>query len=112
MMFDTSSSSTRFTDITFSSERPASAPKRSATSPIRLISLRWLTKVTVTLDIQPAQHAGRRLVEQVGAADVFEPLEQIVGAQALLLGAAEVVEHRPPVHHDEPVAEVRGLRHR
>ena len=44
------------------------------------------------LHIQPAQHVGRGLVELIGAADVLEPVQQIVGAQPLLLGAAEVVD--------------------
>ena len=36
---------------------------------------------------------GGGFVELLGAPDVLEPVEQVVGAQPLFLGAAEVVEH-------------------
>src|SRR4051794_14251037 len=108
----TTSSSTRLIAITSSSDSRCSAPNRSASAPSRWISVRWFARRMVTLDIEPAQHGGRRFVEQVGAAHVLEAAEQVVGAQALLLGAAEIVEHRAAVHHDEPIAEMGGLLHR
>src|SRR5262245_32384339 len=105
MIFVRISSSTRLIAMTSSSGSLCSAAKRSATSPRRTISSRRLRKRSEILDIEPAQHAGRRLVEQIGAPDVLEPLQEIVGAEALLLGAAEVVQHGAPVHHHQAVAE-------
>src|SRR5258708_29729868 len=94
MMFATTSSSTRLIIITSSSDRCCSVPNLSASRASRSISARWLTKTAETLDIEPAQHGGRGLVEQLGAPDVLEPAQEIAGAQPLLFGATEIVEHR------------------
>ena len=51
------------------------------------------------------QHLRRGFVELLGAADLLESVQQVVGAQALLFGAREVVDHLAAVHHHDPVAE-------
>src|SRR4029450_3211103 len=98
MTLVTTSSSTRLIAMTSSSDSRSSAPNRSARSPSRRISDRSLTSTAETLDIQPAQHGSGRLVEQIGAPHVLEPVEQVVGPQALLFRAAEVVQHRSAAH--------------
>src|SRR5260221_12257036 len=112
MMFATTSSSTRLIIITSSSDRCCSVPNLSASRASRSISARWLTKTAETLDIEPAQHGGRGLVEQLGAPDVLEPAQEIAGAQPLLLRATEILQHRAPGHHDEAGAAACVLRHR
>src|SRR5262245_53681057 len=101
MTLVTTSSRTRLIDMTSSSGSPSAAPKRSASAPSRAISDRSLTKTSEMLDIEPAQHRRRRLVEQVGAPDVLETLVEIVGAQPLLFRTFEIVQHGAAVHHDE-----------
>src|SRR5437899_5349075 len=65
-----------------------------------------------TLDIGALQHFGGGFVEQLGAAQLFEALEELGGADALLFLAANVVDDLAAVHHDEAVAERGGLLHR
>src|SRR5215471_20840977 len=108
MMLVTTSSSTRLIPITSSSVSRSAAPKRSAISPSRTISARSLPRIVQMLDIEAPQHGGRRFVEQIGAPDVLEPVEEVVGAQPLFFGAAEVVQHGAAMHHHEAVAQMRG----
>ena len=48
-----------------------------------------------------AEHLGGRFIELLAAPDLFEAAQQIVGAQPLLLGAAEVVDDAGLVHHHD-----------
>src|SRR4051812_709467 len=101
--------------IASSSERPHSSAKRSTRSPRRAISRSWLVTTTVStraresLDIEALQHLGRRFVQLLGSANVLEAVQKVVRPQALFLGAAEIVNHLPAMHHHEPVAEMRSL---
>jgi len=60
-------------------------------------------------DVCPPQHLRRRLVELLGAPDLFETRQQVLWAHALLLGTMEVVQHLAFVHHDQPIAERRDV---
>src|SRR5258708_670623 len=62
-------------------------------------------------DIHALQHFGGGFVEQLAAAKLFETLQQLGGAHALLLGTADVVDHFAAMHHDQAVAQDGGLLH-
>src|SRR3954451_10097973 len=109
MILATISSRTRLRAITSSSASRSAAPNCSANSATRRISPRSFRNTAEALDIEPAEHRRGRLVEQVGATHVLEPVEQVVRTQALRFGAAEIVQHGAAVHHDQAIAEMRGL---
>src|SRR5206468_4598425 len=62
--------------------------------------------------VTPPQHLSDGLIELFGAADFFEAGEEVFGAKAAFLGAAEVMNDAPAVHHDEAVAQMGCLLHR
>ena len=51
-------------------------------------------------DVDVPEQAGCGFVELVGAAQVLERLEQVVGAEAVLVGARGVEDQAAPVGHD------------
>src|SRR5262249_26792761 len=63
---------------------------------------------SAALHIHVAQHFGGGGVEELTAADFLEAVQQILGPQAALFGAAEIVNDPPAVHHDEAIA--KGCR--
>src|ERR1051326_2852087 len=58
------------------------------------------------------QHLSDGFIELFSAADFFEAGEEVFGAKAAFLGAAEVMNDPAAVHHDEAVAETGRLLHR
>ena len=55
---------------------------------------------------------GRGLIELVGAAELFELFEQVVGSEAVFGGARDVEDQAALVGHDQPVSERGGVGHR
>src|SRR2546425_3890455 len=62
--------------------------------------------------VTPPQHLSDGLIELFGAADFFEAGEEVFGAKAAFLGAAEVMNNAAAVHHDEAGAPDGRLLHR
>src|SRR5262249_20332935 len=62
--------------------------------------------------VGPPQDLSDGLIQLVGAADFFEAGEEVFSVKAAFLGAAEVMNDAPAVHHDEAVAQMGCLLHR
>src|SRR5262245_54268391 len=110
MTLMTTSSRMRLMSRISSSPRRWRWPNAATNSLSFLTSFRSLTRTSETLDIETAQHIGGGFVELFGAPHVLETVQQIVGAQALPVGAAEIVDDAAAVHHDQPIAQIRRLR--
>src|SRR5262249_46653163 len=63
-------------------------------------------------DVDLAEQTGRGLIELVGAAELLELLEEVVGAEALLGGARDVEDQAALVGHDQPVSQRGRVGHR
>src|SRR5262245_60580137 len=59
-------------------------------------------------DVALLEHRGGGLVEQLATANLLKAIQQIIGLQALFVGAAQVVDGPAAVHHQQPVAQVCG----
>src|SRR5262249_47407896 len=64
------------------------------------------------LNVNFAEQPRGGLVELIGAAELFEFLQQIVGTKPLLGGARRVENQTALVDHHQPVSERGGVRHR